>query len=167
MNELRPGAIVFYRAQRDNPIDRLIVGAQAAAGLPSWASHCGIALTPRYMIEAIRPVVRVTSLVAVPPAACVNPTYADVDAALDRAVASVGQVYDTLGVAAFGAGLYLPGMAAVVADVTRALGQGKLWCSEMTARALLAGGATLSHGALDPERCAPGTLLAMFGVAEP
>lgn len=164
--EIRAGDVLFYHADLDNQIDRCIVAAQAAAGLPSWASHVALAISPDYIVEAVAPLVRVSALRLRPPAAWATPDYADRLAAMDYAVASIGKPYALVGVAAFGMGLIVPSFADRLADVTRALDTLTLWCSEEVAQSLVAGGCTTPITPT-PQRCAPGHLVRAYNIAEP
>lgn len=167
---MKLGDIAFYRADLGDPIDRIIVGTQAAAGLLSWCSHVGIVIPP-YVAEAVWPVFRLSSLRLRPPAALASPAYASDGAAQDAtdvAVAAIGTPYNIVGVGAFGLGLVAPSLADRLADVTRALDSLTLWCSQEAARSLAGGGIDLAAlGIRSPERCAPGHLVRAYGVSAP
>jgi len=161
---IQAGDVLFYPADPTSTIDRLIVAAQAAAGLPSWCSHVAIAIDADYLVEAMTPVLRVSALRLRRPAVWASPTYTNRLAATDYAVASIGKLYAVVGVAAFGMGLVVPSLADRIADVTHALNDGTLWCSEEATRSLVAGGVDVG---VPPERCSPGHLVRYYNVADP
>ncbi len=155
---------VLLFAGGDNPIDRAIVGASLSRYV-----HAALALDERYYVEAVWPRVRVSTIDAARPTIVARPSYQDAAQAVracDAAVLLIGEQYDALGVAAFGAGLAFPDWrAAIGATLDHADAVLKLhaqWCSRVVAHALLAAGLALPFG----EQCSPGELAAWLGMKD-
>ena len=156
--------VAFYAPDPNSEIDQLIILAQNAAGLVGRYVHCELAISQRYLVGAVEPVVRVGPLGKLQPAQIITPPWADAAAAeraADYAVSQIGTVYNAPGTVLTGLGLLCPAWKHVVMTGGDVFGRHMQYCSQLVTNALLAG------GLVPPDAAAlssPAALAAWLGV---
>lgn len=147
---MQRGDFAFYAPNPDDPVDRLILAVQAAAGDCSPFQHVEIALDDWFLVGAIWPTVRLGTLDLLTPAAIVSPRYSTPDGArlaATFAAKQVGRGYNAPGVALLGAGLLVPAWKQRLLQGAQAFDEHLAFCSQLAASAYLAGGGVLDDPA--------------------
>lgn len=145
------GQVAFYSPDPNSEIDRLILACQDAAGFSGRFVHCELAISERYLVGAVAPVVRVGPLGLLTPAQIVTPPWPDAAAAeraADYAVSQVGRLYNAPGTVLTGLGLVIPAWKHALMAGADAFGAHLTYCSQLVVNALLAGGLTPPDAAI-------------------